>query len=91
MHWFSVRPPGTREPEWKFSAAIDDNGAVFAPAALAGNEQSVMLCAAYDSVTTSINKHYVYLPTAWLAKEYPAMADVFNLIEQRVRSEQLGG
>jgi hypothetical protein len=89
MDWFSVKPPGTREPEWKFCAAIDDNGAVFAPAAIAGNEQSVMLCAAFDGISAVINKRHIYLPTEWLAKEYPAMADVFSAIERRVRSEHV--
>jgi hypothetical protein len=32
VQWFAVeRPPGTREPKWKFTAAIADDGTVFAP------------------------------------------------------------
>jgi hypothetical protein len=87
MQWFAVkRPQGTREPQWKFCAAIDAEGIVFAPAAIAGNEQAVLLCAAYDGVSAVINKRHVYLPTTWLANEYPDTADVFRRIEQRVRS-----
>jgi hypothetical protein len=92
MDWFSIKwPQGTRKRQWKLCAAIDDNGVVFAPAAIAGNEQSVMLCAAFDGISAVINKRHFYLPTDWLAKEYPAMADVFNTIERRVRSEQALG
>jgi hypothetical protein len=35
-------------------------------------------CAAYDGIPAIIaNKHHVYLPTAWLAKEYPATVRSF--------------
>jgi hypothetical protein len=87
IEWFSVeRPQGTQEPRWKFCAAIDAEGIVFAPAAIAGNEQAVMLCAAFDGIPAVISKHHVYLPTTWLADNYPYMAEVFHRIEQRVRS-----
>ena len=50
-----------------------------------------MLCASFDGVPAVIDKRHVYLPTAWLATEYPDMADVFRRIEQRVTQENKGG
>jgi len=92
MQWFSViRPKGTREPQWKLCAGIDENGIVFAPAGIAGNEQAVLLCAFYDGISAVVSKRHAYLPTTWLAKEYPDMAEVFHSIERRVTRESKGG
>jgi hypothetical protein len=86
--WFEVkRPQGTQEPRWKFCAAINDKNTVFAPAAIAGNEQAIFLCDSFDGVPAVISKHHVYLPTAWLVKEYPDMAEVFYSIERRCLGE----
>jgi hypothetical protein len=94
LHWFSVKPlpgakppSGTRAPQWHFSAAINDNGIVFAPAAIVGNEQRIMLCAAFDGGPAVIKKGHVYLPTDWLIKEFPDWAEVFRAIERRAKKE----
>lgn len=88
MQWFEVeRPPGTREPRWKFCAAIDDKNTVFAPAGIVGNEQAVMMCAAFDGIPAVISKHHIYLPTTWLIREYPDWAEVFHSIERRIHRE----
>jgi hypothetical protein len=90
MQWFSViRPQGTREPQWKLCAGIDDDGTVFAPAGIAGNEQTVLLCALFDGVPAVVDKRHVYLPTTWLANEYPDMAEVFRTIERESKGDQV--
>lgn len=85
IQWFSVsRPQGTREPQWKLCAGIDDNGTVFAPAGITGNEQAVLLCACFDGVPAVVSKCHIYLPTTWLAKEYPDIAEVFRRITREL-------
>jgi hypothetical protein len=51
----------------------------------------VLLCALFDDVPAVVDKRHVYLPTTWLAKEYPDMAEVFRSIERRVTRESNSG
>jgi hypothetical protein len=74
-------------PAWIRSAAIDDAGTVFLPAAVTDRaEASVMLCAAYDGVPLISDRGHAFLPAWWLAREYPDAADTVQYIERRVAS-----
>jgi hypothetical protein len=86
--WVTVgNPPGGREPAWKRRVAIDSTGTVYAAAALAGNEEQVCWCAgcaASGNVLVVSDRGHIYVPTQWLAAEYPEIADVCKRIERRV-------
>jgi hypothetical protein len=86
MRWFAVSAPdGATVPEWVRSACLADDGRVFAPAIVAGDEMRVLLCAAHDGVSLILDDGHAYLPTDWLAREYPEVADVCARIESRLR------
>lgn len=78
-----------KQPEWKRSAAIDENGVVFAPAIICGNEQAVFLCAGFDGERCVLMDGHPYFRTAWLKREYPDTADIMNKIENKLKEAQL--
>ena len=88
LKWIIVEnPPGQRRPKWQRSACIDREGTVYAPAAITGNEMKAMLCATWDGNTPMVESDgHIYLPTQWMASEYPDMADVFELIERKAKA-----
>jgi hypothetical protein len=73
--WYQLDPPpGRKVPRWQLRAARAADGTIFIPAALAGREQAIALCAAYDGVPAIVDAGHVYLPAGWIAREYPAAA-----------------
>lgn len=87
MKWCCVsNPKGGREPEWKRSAALADDGVVFAPAIITGNEMVAFLAASWDGTPVVMNDDHLYLPVQWIAREYPDVADVCAEIEARVKA-----
>ena len=90
LHWYQIdNPKGQTVPRWQCQAACAADGTIFAPAAIAGNETAVFLCAGYDGVPCVVDAKHVYLPTDWLAREYPAVRDICAVIEKRVREAEL--
>jgi hypothetical protein len=88
VEWFCVeQSSGKRMPEWMRSVAVGDDGTIFAPAAMSGNEKRAMLCASWDGVPAVLNAKHVYLPVKWLAKEYPELAGLVRRIERRLGAE----
>jgi hypothetical protein len=86
--WFCAeQAPGQRTPKWLRSVAVIDDGTIFAPAAITGNEQRAMLCASWDGVSAIFESKHMYLPVQWLAKEYPELADFARRVERRIGSE----
>ncbi len=86
--WIWVFPDGEiakKVPRWKRTAAVAPDGTVYAAAAMVGNELAVTMAAQWDGVDGVLDSRHVYLPVAWLRSEYPAMADVFDLIEKTAR------
>lgn len=73
-------------PDWLRSAAMDDAGTVFAPAAMLGNEDAALLMAGFDGMTLIVDDGHAYLPIDWIARERPDLADVCELVGRRVRS-----
>jgi hypothetical protein len=72
-------------PDWARSAVIDADGVVYVPAAIGGNEDNVLICAVWENVTSIYSDGHLYLPSEWMAREYPDMADIVRLVESRVR------
>jgi hypothetical protein len=79
---FCENPAGLSIPEWVRSLvyAFDDN-ITFAPAVIAGNEETVAAYTLFDGVSTVTYRDHLYLPTDWIAQEYPARADLCRRIE----------
>lgn len=80
-------PEGKRLPAWARTAFVDDDGVIFAPAAIAGNERAVLLCAMQDGVPLMSDKGHTYVPTSWIAQEYPSQLGTCLSIERRIRAE----
>ena len=74
------------EPEWLRTAGYAENGDVFAPAAITGNEKAAFMCAGFDGVPMFALDGHPFFPTHWLATEYPKTAELCTKIEARVRS-----
>jgi hypothetical protein len=73
-------------PQWLVTAGISDDGTVFVPARIAGNEMAVTLAAGWDGgVAMAIYRDHAFLPVEWMVREYPKLADDLRIVEQRVR------
>ncbi|RUO42630.1 hypothetical protein [Idiomarina aquatica] len=86
MFWIEMeKPEGTRMPKWQRSAAISDEGIVFVPAAIAGNEQEVFLCANFDGTPITNYLKHLFVPAKWLSKEFPETKEVCDIISSKVK------
>lgn len=74
---------------WQRSYGISTDGEFYVPAAIAGDEQKVMMCASFDGIGIATYRKHLYIPLTWAKKEYPDAAEVWNAFENRVR--ELGG
>lgn len=71
-------------PRWQRSAGLGDDGTVYAPAVIGGEEQTMMLCAAYNGVTVVNYLNHLFVSTNWLAKEFPHLQEVCEAIVRKV-------
>lgn len=86
MFWIEMeKPEGTRMPKWQRSAAISDEGIVFVPAAIAGNEQEVFLCANFDATSIVNYLNHLFVPADWLAKEFPETKEICDVVSSKVK------
>ncbi|KFX67406.1 hypothetical protein TMS3_0124880 [Pseudomonas taeanensis MS-3] len=88
IHWFAVsNPEQKRYPEWRRSFGITDEGAVFVPAAMAGDssEHQVMLCAADDGQITAVHLDHHFVPSGWLKREFTKHRELIEIIEARAQ------
>lgn len=84
LTWIMTDGNGIKAPKWQRLAAVADDGTVFVPAAIAGNEQMIFLIAGWDgNVPVVSNRKHLYVPARWLAKERPDIADVCLFIESK--------
>lgn len=82
--FFFDNPPGYDEPEWKRSVMIDEEGVIYAPASVTDDEKGALVRAVGDGgVPLIMDRDHVYLPTGWLAAEYPEVASICHWIEGR--------
>lgn len=87
MMWIEVaNPAGQKVPKWKRSAALADDGTIFVPAIIAGDEQIVFLTASWDGVSVITDEDgHVFVPSNWVLREYPGTEEICSVIESRVR------
>lgn len=81
FRWIEVDAPGER---WMRSAALCNDGTVYVPAAIAGEETMAFLCAGWDGISGVIDDGHLYLPARWLAESFPDTKETCDLIESRV-------
>jgi hypothetical protein len=78
-------------PQWLITAGISDDGTVFVPARIAGNETAVTLAAGWDgNVAMAIYRDHAFLPVEWMVREYPKLADDLRAVEKKVRAPAAG-
>jgi hypothetical protein len=87
MKWFEIEPPAEYKSKRAIKAALSDDGTVFIPAAVAGSEFKVMLCAECDGVVAVFVDRHLFVPVDWLAREFSEVADVCRAVAEQVRAE----
>ena len=74
-----------RVPKWARRAVVTDDGTLYVPAVLGGNELGVILCAGYDGTRLISDMDHIYAPAEWLRREYPKTENAIRNIERAVR------
>jgi hypothetical protein len=88
MRGYTFDAPGVDLPQWLRRILITDDGATYIPAAVAGDERHIAMCAAFDGCSIALDaprgqRRHVYLPTYWIAAEYPHLAEVCAAAEMK--------
>jgi hypothetical protein len=76
-------PPGHRIPRWKLLACVQD-GEVYLPAACLGDETKALYLLSWDGHGCILRDGHVYVPVAWLQREYPDAAERLAGIRRRL-------
>lgn len=77
--WYEAGKPDPNRPgpSWARTFGIASDGAVYAPAALTGDEASTLEKAAAAGISAAMKNEDAYLPIPWLVRAYP---DEFEVI-----------
>jgi hypothetical protein len=67
------------------SIGVTEQGHIFVPAGITGNEGEVFLRSMYDGTRTYDYRNHKFVPADWMAKEFP---DVRGLCEKMVMAAQ---
>jgi hypothetical protein len=62
----------------QMEAFVTDCGRVYLPAALFGNEATILYCTAYDGAETIQADGHIYAAAEWLATEFPEYEQVIH-------------
>ena len=90
MKWYVLdKNENFNLPEWSRTFGVDEDGLVFIPAAVAQiPENDVYLRMESDSNSdipmAQYNEHY-YMPSSWLSKAFPEIADVCQLFGDQAK------
>lgn len=85
VHWFEFGPPDTDIPAWKRTAGVAQEGRIFVPAAMAGNEDEVHRCTMYDGTPTATYHGHIFVPADWLSKEFPDTKEMCDVVRAAMR------
>jgi hypothetical protein len=78
------------KPRWKLTVFRDDNGELFAPAAITGNERGAVMTASYDGIKGITAHRHVYLPISWLRRAFPETEEICAVLERRLEQRNPG-
>lgn len=81
MERMQLANPPKRLPKWAGTCFRDDAGEIFAPAAIAGSEMEVLLCASYDGTKIIEDHGHIYAPLSWLRREWPKYERIWANVE----------
>ncbi len=77
MDWFVSDMGGDKFPRWMRTFGISkENGEVFVPAAIAGDEREVGLRAKGNGVPCFHHNEHAYVPATWLSRAFPGTREV---------------
>lgn len=84
--WFMVANIAgkRRAPKWARQCALDSANQLWVPAAMAGNEQMVLLCASFDGEPVFLHDHHLYVRASWMEREHPDIADLIGRMRDNV-------
>ena len=92
MIWLEVEnPEGKKIPKWMRTLGISAEQTVFVPAAIGGNELTVSLCTAYDGTAMVTYRNHVFVPSAWLSKEFPDARELCEVMENWATAQIAAG
>jgi hypothetical protein len=79
--------PSRRIPKWARTGFYnDETQEVFVPAALVVSEMEAVVMVGYDRTAVVYADKHFYVPTTWVAREWPPKADMMARIEADVRA-----
>lgn len=78
---------GKKVPKWLMTLGISDAGVIFVPAAITGREQEVFLCTAYDGTRIARYRNHLFVPSTWLAKEFPKTRELCESMEKWAKAQ----
>lgn len=79
--WYEAGKPDPTKPAppWARVFGIATDGAVYAPAALTGDEAATLTKAAAEGIAAAMNKNHAFLPIPWLVRAYPYEFEVIRV------------
>lgn len=85
-----TNPKWDNWPKWKRSFLVNEDGQVFLPAILAGNENNVFFMASWDGgIETVLHKKHLFVPLKWMLSEFPETSDICSKIANDPRLADL--
>ncbi len=84
MKWFVLEKNSNFNlPEWARTFGIDDNGVVFIPAAVTEipEDEVYQRLETYSDIPMAQYCEHFYMPSGWLAQEFPAISDLCQMFE----------
>ena len=76
---------GLKLTAWQRAFGVAEDGEFYVPAAIAGDEEKVMMCASYDGISVASYKGHFYVPLTWAKKEFPDADEVWSAFERRMK------
>ena len=74
-----------RAPKWGRSCALDSEGCLWLPAAIAPcSETAVLLSCSFDCVGTVMSDHHLYVPASWMEQEFPKLQPLIGKIRHSI-------
>ena len=86
LEWVFVPNMSQKYPLWLRSAALGVDGKVYVPAALGDeDEPNVLMSFMHEGRSGAFRDGHFYVPSDWLASNYPETAELCSKIEQKTK------
>ncbi len=79
--WYEAGKPDPTAfaPAWTRVFGIANDGTVYAPAALTGDEGETLAKAAAEGIAAAMKNDHAFLPIQWLVRSYPYEFEVIRV------------